>query len=146
MLNTSRSTSSRATILLGLAVGSSAALTGCDAPESGSLENAKSKQAPVEAARIDYAKLDYTKIDYTKIDHSKIDLTKFSDEQKAKVATANISLVAPMDVAGDLKRRLGNRQKVAIAAKDDVLVAEIDAILKSISLADKLAEVGNLCW
>lgn len=148
MLNTSRfsTTSSRVTVLLGLAVGTSTALTGCDAPESGSLENAKSKQAPVEAAKIDYAKLDYTKIDYTKIDVAKVDFGKLNDEQKAKIASKNIGLVPSMDVANEIKRRLGNCKTKAIAAKDDALVAEIDSIITSITAADKLAIIGDLCW
>lgn len=150
MLNTSRSsiTSSRATILLGLAVGSTAALTGCDAPESGSLENAKSKQVPVEAGKIDYAKLDYAKIDYAKIDLAKVDFAKLSDDQKAKIATKNIGLVPSMTVANEIKRRLGNCKADAVAAKDEALVTEIDAIIASITAADKLATIGEgeLCW
>ena len=137
MANTQRTTHSgpsRNAVLLGLAVGAGGLATGCDAPETGSLENVKKggalKPAPVDYKKLDYNKIDYNKIDYSKIDYNKLDPEKvtLNADRLAKVAEANVKLVSSKTLADESMRRLVENKAFI---KDPKVVAQIDSIIES---------------
>ena len=109
------STSPNNAMLVGLMVGTAGLAMGCDAPESGSLENARRPAGP---AAIDYNKLDYSKIDVAKIDAAKIDATQLNlatvdvsklrldERQLTTLAETNIKLVSSKTLNSETIRRL----------------------------------------
>jgi hypothetical protein len=154
MVNTQRtvhSSPSRNAVLFGLAVGASGFATGCDAPETGSLENAKRgaavKPAPVDYTKLDYSKIDYSKLDYTKLDPKKIDpstvnLDTLSKERLTAIVEKNVTLVSSQALADESMRRLTETKAFV---KDEKVVAQIDSIIKAMEpLKSIIGE--NLCW
>jgi hypothetical protein len=148
----------RSAIFLGLAVGAGSLATGCEKPESGSLENVKQrKAAPLDYSKLDYAKIDYKKIDYSKLDYNKLDpklinpemLAKLPEDKRAAIATKNVGLVPSENVSKEIARRLENRLAAAKEAGDEELVAKIQEVSKAIELSMSKEFIGPdmpLCW
>lgn len=143
---------------MGLAFGATS-MAGCDKPETGSLENAKNrKDAP--AAELDYKKLDYKKLDYAKLDYAKIDYSKLDasrlDGSKLKLDTldpktltalvdTNLKLASSPTLADEVLRRLGEQRVIAVEAKNEKLIADIDSIIKAVELNKGM--IGEtMCW
>lgn len=146
----------RNALLMGAAV-CAGSLFGCDAPESGSLENAKNRKgkvAPLDYNKLDYQKIDYQKIDYKKIDYSKLDPGKLdpemfanmSEKRLSTVATKNIGLVPSDNVSDEVTRRLNNRRLEAEKAGDKELLANVDRVLEAIKLSRTLTGEELMCW
>jgi hypothetical protein len=143
---------------LGLAFGATS-LAGCDKPEAGSLENAKNRKdapvAPLDYSKLDYAKLDYAKLDYAKLDYSKIDtsrldgsklkLDKLDPKGLALIAESNVKLVSSPALADEVLRRLADSRVVAVEAKNERLIADIDSIIKAVEL-NKGMLGETMCW
>ncbi|WP_146158279.1 hypothetical protein [Enhygromyxa salina] len=130
-------------------------LIGCDAPESGSLENAKNRKAEaLDYSKLDYQKIDYNKIDYQKIDYSRLDpakldpavVGKLSEAELSKLASKNIGLVPSENVSNEVTRRLNNRRVAAEKAGDKELLVNIDRVLEAIKLSTTMIGEEKLCW
>ena len=127
---------------------------GCDAPETGSLENAKNPKArPLDYGKLDYAKLDYSKLDYAKIDYKRLDpskldtgmLEKLGDKRLSALATEHIDLVSATNVNKELEKRLMGCRANAEKTGDKELIASLDRVLEAVKLNSSLIN-EDLRW